>query len=208
MTTRAASTGSWSSRGSHTIFSTRFLKRSLVSRIRLALAVLTQAASTEGLTKQITHVPRSGNLLEARGWSIGEGRATCWCCATSSPPITEHDERRGWRVRSERALKRQLFGCHVDEWPLGEAVKMSWSCHKVLALCVAGLLRTGFQGPRPQVPPRGRALRSPDALRSVQPGRRPQRIDARSGLVNTSHKFPLDPQNQQTNVDAGRNAQL
>ena len=36
---------------------------------------------------------------------------------------TEHDERRGWRVRSERALKRQLFGCHVDEWPLGEAVK-------------------------------------------------------------------------------------
>ena len=21
-------------------------------------------------------------------------------------------------MRSERALKRQLFGCHVDEWPL------------------------------------------------------------------------------------------
>ena len=34
-------------------------------------------------------------------------------------------------MRSERALKRQLFGCHVDEWRLGEAVKMSGCCHKV-----------------------------------------------------------------------------
>ena len=51
-------------------------------------------ASTEGLKPKFTHVPRSGKLLEARGWSIGEDCDTCWCVVLCDVVTAHHGARR------------------------------------------------------------------------------------------------------------------
>ena len=86
-----------------------FLRRSLVSSIRLALAILSQVASSEALEPTFTHVLRSGKFLEARGWSIGEALCHLLVLCDVVTARHEHDERRGWRVRGRKSLSNESF---------------------------------------------------------------------------------------------------